>query len=360
MDLISRRSLLLSAAPVVAAATRLVRAQAPQQQPTFSSETRVVNVLATVRTKKGEIVKNLTKDDFTLAEDGHPQVIKYFSQETDLPLTLGLLVDTSGSQRRVLGEEVSATRSFLDTVLREDRDQGFLIHFDAEAELLQDLTSSRQLLQRALNDVGSPQLQRNRQGGGGSGGGYPGGGGGYPGGGGGGRRGGGGTVLYDSVLLASDELMARQKGRKALIVLTDGVDNGSKVTLNRAIEAAQRSDTMVYGLLFEDKDAYNQASPRMGGGRHGGMGGGRPQQAQHADGKKVLQQLARETGGGYFEVSKKTSLEQIYAQVQEELRNQYSLGYTPEGGSGSGYRRIQLTTKKDLVVQARDGYFADK
>src|SRR5580658_3798336 len=175
MYLISRRSLLLSAVPVVAAATRLVRAQAPQQQPTFSSETRVVNVLATVRTKKGEIVKNLTKNDFTLAEDGHPQVIKYFSQETDLPLTLGLLVDTSGSQRRVLGEEVSATRSFLDTVLREDRDQGFLIHFDAEAELLQDLTSSRAFLQRALNNVGSPQLQRS---GGGGGGGYPGGGGG--------------------------------------------------------------------------------------------------------------------------------------------------------------------------------------
>jgi VWFA-related protein len=354
MTSISRRRILLAAAPALAAATRLLRAQ--QQPPTFASETRVVNVLATVRTKKGEIVKNLTKDDFTLAEENRPQTIKYFTQETDLPLTLGLLVDTSGSQRRVLGEEISATRTFLDTVLREDRDQGFLIHFDYEAELLQDLTSNRQLLQRALNDVGTPQLQRSRQGGGG--GGYPGGGGG------GGRRGGGGgTVLYDSVLLASDELMAKQKGRKALILLTDGVDNGSKVTINRAIEAAQRGDTMVYGLLFEDKDAYRQpAFGGMGGGRRGGgMGGGRyPQQTEHADGKKVLQQIARETGGGYFEVTKKRSLADIYAQVQEELRNQYNLGYTPEGNSGSGYRRIQLTTKKDLVVQARDGYFADK
>jgi len=305
-----------------------------------------VNVLATVRTKKGEIVKNLTKDDFTLAEDGRPQTIKYFAQETDLPLTLGLLVDTSGSQRRVLGQEISATHTFLDTVLREDRDQGFLIHFDFEAELLQDLTSSRQLLQRALQNVGSPQLQRSGQGGGG-----------------GGRRGAGGTVLYDSVMLASDELMARQKGRKALIVLTDGVDNGSKVTINRAIEAGQRADTMIYGLLFEDKDAYRQPTfGGMGGGRRGGgMGGGRyPQPQEHADGKKVMQQMARETGGGYFQVSKKASLEQIYAQVQEELRNQYNLGYTPEGNSGPGYRRIQLTTKKDLVVQSRDGYFADK
>jgi VWFA-related protein len=165
-------------------------------------------------------------------------------------------------------------------------------------------------------------------------------------------------------MLASDELMSKQKGRKALILLTDGVDNGSKVTITRAIEAAQRADTMVYGLLFEDKDAYNQPMPRMGGGgRHGGGmggGGGYPRQQEHVDGKKVLQQMARETGGGYFEVSKKRSLTDIYQQVQEELRNQYNLGYTPEGNTGSGYRRIQLTTKKDLVVQARDGYFADK
>ncbi len=327
---------------MLAAATRVVRAQ--QQPPTFSSETRVVNVLATVRTKNGEIVKNLTKDEFTLAEDGRPQTIKYFAQETDLPLTLGLLVDTSGSQRRVLGEEITATHAFLDTVLREDRDKGFLIHFDYEAELLQDLTSSRQLLQRALQTVGTPQLQRGGQGGVG-----------------GARRSGAGTVLYDSVLLASDELMAHQKGRKALIVLTDGVDQGSKVSISRAIEAAQRADTMVYGLLFEDRDAYRQPGfGGMGGGRRGG-GGRFPQPAQqHADGKKVLQQMARETGGGYFEVSKKTSLQQIYAQVEEELRNQYNLGYTPEGNSGAGYRRIQLTTKKDLIVQARDGYFADK
>jgi VWFA-related protein len=358
MPTISRRNLLLSAAPILAAASRLARAQ---QAPTFSSETRVVNVLATVRTKKGEIVKNLTKDDFSLTEDGRPQTIKYFSQETDLPLTLGLLVDTSGSQRRVLGEEISATYRFLDRVLREDRDQGFLLHFDYEAELLQDLTSSRKLLEKALNDVETPQLQRRGQGGGGGGGGYPGGGGG-----GGGRRGGGGggTVLYDAVLLASDELTARQKGRKAHIVLTDGVDNGSKVSINRAIEAAQRADTMIYGLLFEDREAYNnRPMGGMGGGRRPGMGGGRfpPQQSQHADGKKVLQQMARETGGGYFEVTKKTSLEQVYAQVEEELRNQYSLGYTSTGNSGSGYRRIQVTTnKKDLVVQARDGYFADR
>ncbi len=343
------------------AASRALRGQPPQQEPTYSSETRVVNVLATVRTKHGEIVKNLTKQDFSLAEEGRPQVIRYFAQESDLPLTLGLLVDTSGSQRRLIGEEVSATRTFLDQVLR-DKDQGFLIHFDHEAELLQDVTPSRPLLQRALQDIGQPTLQR-------GGGGYPGGGGGgYPGGGGGRRNGGGGgggggTVLYDAVLLSADELMSHQKGRKALIVLTDGVDQGSKVTLSRAIEAAQRSDSMVYALMFEDKDAYN-GGPRfggMGGGRHGGGGGGRFPQQEHADGRKVMQQMARETGGGYFEVSKKTSLAQVYAQVEEELRNQYSLGYTPDSAANGGYRRIQLTTaKKDLVVQARDGYFADK
>src|SRR5499427_1711156 len=160
---------------------------------TFSTNVKVVNVFANVRNKKGEIVRDLTKDEFLLDEDGRPQTIKYFSQESDLPLTLGLLVDTSGSQRRLIGEEREASGRFFDQVLRPEKDVAFLIHFDFEVELLQDITSSRQLLQKALDDLGSttPQLQRPGQQRypGGGGGGYPGGGGGYPGGGGGrGRR----------------------------------------------------------------------------------------------------------------------------------------------------------------------------
>jgi VWFA-related protein len=356
---------------------------AAQQPSTYSVEVKVVNVLATVRDKHGKIVNNLSQDDFTLDEDGRPQTIKYFSRETDLPLTLGLLVDTSLSQRRVLDKERSASGTFVDQVLREDKDKAFLIHFDREVELLQDLTSSRQKLRDGLGELQMPSRDQDRSGGGG-GGGYPGGGGGYPGGGG-GYPGGGhshhhgaGTLLYDSVYLASDELMQKQHGRKAIVLLTDGVDIGSKMSLDRAIESAQRADTVVYSILFSDPDAYGGnggwGGGGMGGGggpwgRHGGGGGypggyPRPQQREeHADGKKVLQRISQETGGRMFEVTKKQSVDQIYQQIQDELRNQYSLGYTPDRASNdsSDYHKIHLTTKqKDLLVQARDGYYSAK
>ena len=179
---ISRR-LFFGAAAAAVVRTRLAGAQ----DATFSTDVKVVSVLATVRDKDKKIVSDLTKDDFDLAEEGRPQTIKYFSRETDLPLTLGLLVDTSVSQRQVLGEERLASRRFVEKVLREDRDQTFLIHFDHDTELLQDLTSSRAKLERALDDIelaqnDRPQMRRS------GGGGYPGGGGGYPSGGGGRAR----------------------------------------------------------------------------------------------------------------------------------------------------------------------------
>jgi VWFA-related protein len=368
---IGRRGFLLALAPL----TRLLRAQ--QSPPTFSSDVKVVNVLATARDKKGQIVTDLKQEEFHLADDGQPQTIRYFAREIDLPLTLGLLVDTSMSQRRVLGQERTASYRFLDQVLRENKDLAFVIHFDHEAELLQDLTSSRKQLEDALAQLelpqqDQPQLNRRGSGGGnpGGGGGYPGGGGGYPGGGGGGGGypgGGGGrggrgsrgpgTVLYDSVLLASDELMRKQHGRKALILLTDGVDNGSKVTLERGIEAAQRADTLVYSILFADEEGSGFSQGLGGMGRRGGMGRGggydRP------DGKKVLERLARETGGGFFQVSKKRPIDDIYKQIQEELRSQYNLGYTPEPASANAYfHKIALTTtRKEVVLQAREGYY---
>jgi len=345
---ISRRSLLRVGLSGLMAA-KFMRAQ---QDSTFSTDVNVVNVFATVRDRKGQIVRNLTKDDFTLAEDGRPQIIKYFSQESGLPLTLGLLVDTSMSQGRVLGKEKDASYRFLSQVLREDKDHAFLIHFDREVELLQDLTSSRKKLQEALDRMETPEFGRGGHGGGG---GYGGGhrGGGYR---------GGGTSLYDSVLLASDELMKKQTGRKAVIALTDGVDNGSKVTLTSAIESAQRADTLVYSILFADQDAYGAMGRGGYGGGHrgGGWGGGNGRQGSRTDGKPILQRLSRETGGGFFEVSKKESIEKIFDQVEEELRNQYSIGYTSDQPDASGkYHKIQLTTKKsDLTVQTRDGYYA--
>ena len=316
----------------------------------------MVNVLATVRAKDGHIVKDLNKEDFALTEDGRPQTIRYFSRETNLPLTLGLLVDTSMSQRRVLGQERTASFKFLEQVLREDKDRAFIIHFDREVELLQDLTSSRQKLEKSLDEleVSQPSQQQQR----GSGGGYPGGG--RRGGGGGGGHHGGGTSLYDAVLLASNELMKKQQGRKALIVLSDGVDNASKVPIADAIEAAQRSDSLLYSILFADEDAYRGGNGGYGGGGMGRRGGmGRYPQQERPDGKKVLQRLSKETGGGFFEVSKKEPVDKIYERIEEELRNQYSLGYTPDqANSEAAYRRITVTAnQKGMTVQAREGYY---
>ncbi|MFZ0311392.1 MAG: VWA domain-containing protein [Candidatus Korobacteraceae bacterium] len=335
-------------------------AQAEQQAqtPTFSSDVKVVNVLATVRDKKGQIVSTLTQDDFKLEQDGHPQVIHYFAKDTDLPLKLGLLVDTSGSQRRLIEQERIASYGFLNDLMRVEKDKAFIIHFDWDIELLQDLTTSHQKLEAALEKLDTPQFNQ-ASGGGGSGGG--------------GHRG-GGTTLYDAIFLASDELMRKQEGRKALILLTDGVDIGSKVSLDRAIETAQKANTLVYSILYADPDAYGH--PSFGGpgmGRHGGMGGGGmgrypggggggypQQQPSHADGKKVLQRISKETGGRFFEVSKKQPINQIYSEIEDELRNQYNLGFTPaKADATSGYHSITLTTtNKDLIVQTREGYYA--
>ena len=326
------------------------------QQATYTSHVKVVEVPATVRDKHKQIVRNLGKDDFVLEEDGRQQVIRYFNEDTNLALTLGLLVDTSYSQQRVLEDERHASYSFMNQMLH-DKNMAFLIHFDFQVELLQDLTSSRDKLDSALDALQMPQPNdrndQNRQGGIGGGGGWPGGH--RPG----GRHHGfhgGGTQLYDAVFLASDELMKKQTGRKSVIILSDGVDHGSKVSLDRAIEAAQRADTIVYSILFKDDEQYGGFGG--GWGRHGGR---RFPQEEHPDGKKVLERMSKETGGRLFEVSKKQPVDQIYAQIADELRYQYELGYTPDRTDLTGYHKIHLATKqKDLEVQAREGYYADR
>lgn len=375
---LSRRQLLSALALVPAA--RLLGAQ-ETQKPSFSTDVKVVNLFATVRDKKDQIVKGLTKDDFVLDEDGRPQTIQYFSQESNLPLTVGLAVDTSGSTRRVLGDERNASESFLSQVLRPDQDRAFVLHFDFEVELLQDLTGSRQKLEKALDELQTGQRPQQQQsgnypnggGGGYPGGGYPGGGypggypggigfprgrrypgggypgGGYPGGGGGQqRRGMGvGTKLYDAIYLAADEIMRKQSGRKAVILLSDGEDQGSKTSLSSAIESAQRANMLVYTILFVD----SSMSGFGGFGRRGGMN--RP------DGKSVMQRLARETGARPFEVSRKMPIDKVFATIEEDLRNQYSIGYTPDAPQSAAYRHIHLATKqKGLIVQTRDGYYS--
>jgi VWFA-related protein len=326
-------------------------------------DVKVVNVLATVRDKHDKIVSELGEDDFVLTEDGKPQQITYFSRETDVPLTLGLLLDTSGSQRNVLDQERMASHSFLDDMLREDKDKAFVIHFDRQVELLQDLTASREKLASAIEliEPERPQFgQTNGTGSGGNGGGD----GGY-GGRGGQRAGGAGTLLYDAVFLASDEVIKKQQGRKALIVLSDGVDRGSQETLETAIMTAQRADTVIYAIYFSGEDSFQSPFGHGGGfgGRGGGMGrggGGRFPQEERPDGKKVLERISKETGGRMFEVSKKEPIDQVFSAIEEDLRNQYSIGYTPASDVQPGYHKLQLTTKqKDMTVQARDGYYTE-
>jgi VWFA-related protein len=379
---LSRRQILVSAF-AGASAGKLIGGQwqpAPGQQPaaapsrqqptapTFSTDVKVVNVFVTVRDKDNKIVRNLNKEDFALEEDGRPQAIRYFAQQSDLPLTVGLLVDTSMSERRMLGTERDASETFFQKVLRPDKDKAFLIHFDREVELLQDLTASREKLEKALDQIDKPQWGHGDSSdtgdsGGQNGGGY-GRGGGRGGYGGRGNGGHGGTTLYDAVYLASDDLMNRQTGRKALILLTDGEDRGSKVSLSEAITGAQRADTLAYSMRIADEEresSHSFGGPGMGG-RHGGWGGGRGRGGPYesrTDGKKILQQISKETGGSYFEVSKKKTVDEIYKQIEEELRNQYSLGYTSDQTSGGGFRKIQVTVKqKGYTVQAREGYYA--
>src|SRR5208282_1326106 len=226
--------------------------QQPSQAPKISSEVKLVTVYATVRDKKGKIVPTLNKEDFTLDEDGRPQTISNFVRDSDLPLTLGLLVDTSLSQRRVLDDERDASYTFLDHMLRVDKDKAFVLHFDREVELLQDLTSSRPKLQAALKLLQTPSFDRTADSDDGDG----------------QRRARAGTLLYDAVYLASNELMKKQQGRKALFILSDGVDRGSKESLEEAVESAQRADTSVYSILFADNESHDH------GGGYGGHGGG--------------------------------------------------------------------------------------
>jgi VWFA-related protein len=342
-------------------------AASPPPPQKISVQVKLVTVYATVRDKHGKIVPTLNKEDFVLDEDGRPQTVSNFVRDTDLPLTLGLLVDTSLSQRTVLGDERDASYTFLDHMLRVDKDKAFVLHFDREVELLQDLTSSRPKLQAALQLLETPSMNRasDDDDDGGQG-----------------RR--AGTLLYDAVYLASNDLMKKQQGRKALFVLSDGVDRGSKESLEDAVEAAQRADTAVYSILFAGEEPHNQSSGRHGGwggrgpggwpgggggggwpgggggGYPGGGGGRRPSHGERPDGKKVLERISTETGGRLFEVSKKLPIDQIYSQIEEELRNQYSLGYTPNpANTGAGYHKIHLTVKqKDMTVQARDGYYS--
>jgi len=304
----------------------LALAQSPQDIPTINVSVSVVNILCAVRDSKGALLPNLTKDDFTVTEEGKPQDIRYFAHETDLPLTLGLLVDVSGSQRNMIEIEKRAADQFFGKVLRK-QDLAFLMSFGSEAELLQDSTNSVVLLRRGLDNLklrtGAtgplpgpvPTINQPR-----------------------------GTILFDAVYLAATEQLRREVGRKAIVLITDGEDQGSRVKLTEAIEAAQKSDLIVYSILYADPGFY------------------RGQGMVFSSGESDLRRMSEETGGPMFRVDRKTTLDSVFQQIQDEMRSQYSIGYVAPGDVAPGtYRRVEVRTKqKGLKVQARKGYYSAK
>ena len=302
---------------------------APDQEPvkTFKVGVDLVQILFNVKDKKGGLIPSLNKDEFDVLEDNKPQTIKYFTAESDLPLTLGMLIDASGSQTRVLDMEKEVGGIFLKDVLRQ-KDLAFVLSFDVNVELLQDFTNSTRQLQAALNrakintgggyaanipgvDTGGPvpTMNQNR-----------------------------GTLLYDAIYLASHDELAQEVGRKAMIILTDGEDFGSQLKIKDAIEASQKADAICYVLLIADRGVT--------------MGFG----------DSEMKKLSRETGGRVIEVGNDyKKLREAFNQIAAELRSQYSLGYTPTNNVRDGtFRKIEIRSKSGYKIQARSGRFAPR
>jgi len=296
---------------------------------TFKANTSIVQLFFNVKDKHGALIPNLTKEDFDIAEDGKPQTIKYFTAESNLPLTLGIMIDSSGSQINVLDMEKEVGGAFLKQILT-DKDEAFVIDFNIDAELVQDLTRDVHRLQSALNKVRinsgvtMPTL--------------PGAGGGpvptaySP-----------GTVLFDAVYLSAHDMLAKEVGRKAMVLLTDGQDEGSRLKLRDAVEAAQKADTIVYVLLCADRGFY------------GGMMGG-------YSGEGDMRKLTEQTGGRVINVGNKfDKLREAFDQIAAELRSQYNIGYTSTNTKLDGtFRKLEIKAKQSYKIQSRAGYYAGK
>jgi VWFA-related protein len=298
--------------------------QKPQQDqapPVIKAEVSLVNLFATVRDKKNRIVTDLKQDDFKIYEDNHEEKIAFFSRDMQLPITIGLLLDTSGSEQFMLPSIQDAGSRFLHRVLRKG-DEAMVISFDSDVDLLSDFTDDRSILDRAISKarINIPS--------GGMIAGNPG-----PVGG----RNIVGTALYDAIYLACGDKLNGEAGRKAVVIVTDAQDEGSKVRLEEAIEAAQRTDTVIHVLLVADRQ----------------FGGGNP---------RVASRLAEETGGRMIVVNSEKHLEDAFDQISEELRSQYTLGYYPTNNTKDGkFRKIKVDADNhELKVLARRGYYAPR
>ena len=299
------------------------------QQPTetLKVNVNVVQLFFNVKDKHGALIPNLTKDDFDIFEDGQKQTLKYFTPETNLPLTLGILIDSSGSQLRVLDMEKEVGGAFLKQVLT-DKDLAYVMDFNIDASLVQDFTRDVQRLQKALNSVKinagvtMPTL--------------PGAGGGpVP------TAHSAGTVLFDAVYLSAHDMLAKEVGRKAMILLTDGEDEGSRLKIKDAIEAAQKADAIVYVLLCADRGGYLS-------------------QGMMYTGEGDMRKLTEATGGRVINVGNKfDKLKEAFDQIAAELRSQYNVGYVPLNTSLDGsFRKLEIKNKQSYKIQARADYYA--
>ncbi len=282
-------------------------------------DVNLVNLFFTVKNKGGGLVPNLERDAFQIFENGQKQAIKTFTRETDLPLTIGVLIDVSRSQENLMSTERSAGSQFFDKVLRK-KDVAFLISFGTEAELLQDTTNSAKLLRQGLDQmrlsvpVGGlhpgpvPTASQAR-----------------------------GTIMYDAVYLAANEKLKSEVGRKVIVLITDGGDQGSRYKISEAIEAAHKADTIIYSIYYADP-------------RYQGFGSG----------EGNLKKMSDETGGRVFHVDRRHTLDDCFRELQDEMRSQYSVAYTPANPTRDGtFRKVEIkASEKDYKVQARKGYYA--
>jgi VWFA-related protein len=304
--------------------------QKPEDQKpaeTLKLNVNVVGLFFNVKDKHGALMPNLTKDDFEVYEDGKPQTIKYFAAESNLPLTLGILIDSSGSQQRVLDMEKEVGSAFLRQILTT-KDEAYVMDFNIDAELVQDLTNDVHRLSAALNKVKINV--------GGGTGGVPGiGQGPIP------IQNAPGTVLFDAVYLSAHDMLSKEVGRKAMVLLTDGQDEGSRLKIKDAIEAAQKADAIVYVLLCADRGGYFS-------------------QGMSYNGEYDMKKLTEATGGRVINVGNKfDKLKEAFDQVAAELRSQYNLGYTPTNTNlDGGYRKLEIKSKQDYKIQTRSGYYA--
>jgi VWFA-related protein len=296
----------------------------PETGKTLKVQTSLVNVFATVRDKHNGIISDLKQEDFKIYEDGQEQKVAYFAKEVDIPITLGMLMDTSGSMDRLLSAEQDTAVRFLKEVMRP-KDEAMVMSFDLDVDLLADFTEDTSVLASAIrrttiNTAGglgpvTPGTIPNSSV--------------------------GGTVLYDAIYLACHDQLATEAGRKAVVIMTDAEDEGSKLSLQDGVEAAQRADAVIHVLLMAD----------VGGFIGRGM---------DYDGASVARKMADDTGGRVIDVHDEKSLEKAFDQISEELRSQYVLGYYPTNAKRDGaFRKIKVeVARPDTKVLARKGYYA--